>query len=174
MRPGTRPTGPAGRRGDGRGWWWARSRAGQAAGTGRPGGGSAASPSAARSRRTAWGSVTAPRIRRGPQFGPETAIKLPRAFGARSGDRWTLQGPGRFDSAGRPVATTSHGLGGRRVRHPPNSRCVAMNWRITVRELCGDGYGQPARGAGSARTLGVSSCALVGWGCWVSRPPLTS
>jgi D-isomer specific 2-hydroxyacid dehydrogenase, NAD binding domain len=66
MRPGTRPTGPADRRGDGRGWWWARSRAGQAAGTGRPGGGSAARPSAARSRRTAWGSVTAPRIRRGP------------------------------------------------------------------------------------------------------------
>jgi hypothetical protein len=33
MRPGTRPTGPAGRRGDGCGRWWARSRAGQAAGT---------------------------------------------------------------------------------------------------------------------------------------------
>jgi hypothetical protein len=65
MRPGTRPTGPAGGRGDGRARWWARSRAGQAARTG-PGGGSGASPNAARSRRTACGSVTAPRIRRGP------------------------------------------------------------------------------------------------------------
>ena len=36
MRPGTRPIGAAGRRGDGRGWWWARSRAGQAAGTAAP------------------------------------------------------------------------------------------------------------------------------------------
>ena len=35
MRPGTRPTGPAGRRGDGRGWWWARSRAGHSAGSRR-------------------------------------------------------------------------------------------------------------------------------------------
>jgi hypothetical protein len=34
-----------------------RSGAGQAAGTGRAGGGSGASPSAAKSRRTAWGSV---------------------------------------------------------------------------------------------------------------------
>jgi hypothetical protein len=46
-------------------WRRARSRAGQAAGT-TGGGGSAARPSAASSRRTAWGSVTAPRIRRGP------------------------------------------------------------------------------------------------------------
>jgi hypothetical protein len=45
---------------------WAPCVAGQAAETGRPGGGSAASPSAARSRRTACGSVTAPRFRRGP------------------------------------------------------------------------------------------------------------
>jgi hypothetical protein len=45
---------------------WAPCAAGQAAETGHPGGGSAASPSATRSRRTACGSVTAPRIRRGP------------------------------------------------------------------------------------------------------------
>jgi hypothetical protein len=51
MRPGTRPAGAANRRGRRR-RWWARSRAGQAAGTGRPGGGSAARPRAARSRRT--------------------------------------------------------------------------------------------------------------------------
>jgi hypothetical protein len=36
MRPGTRPTGAANRRGRRR-RWWARSRAGQAAGAGRPG-----------------------------------------------------------------------------------------------------------------------------------------
>jgi hypothetical protein len=41
-------------------------RGDQAAGRTGAGGGSAASPSAARSRRTAWGSVTAPRIRRRP------------------------------------------------------------------------------------------------------------
>jgi hypothetical protein len=46
--------------------WWAPCAAVQAAATGCPGGGSAASPSAARSRRTACGSVTAPRIRRAP------------------------------------------------------------------------------------------------------------
>jgi hypothetical protein len=65
MRPGTRPAGSANRRGRRRPRW-ARSRAGQAAGAGRPGGGSGASSSAARSGRTAWGSVTAPRIRRRP------------------------------------------------------------------------------------------------------------
>jgi hypothetical protein len=46
--------------------WWAPCAAGQAAEPGRPSGDSAASPSAARSRRTACASVTAPRIRRGP------------------------------------------------------------------------------------------------------------
>ena len=56
MRPEPSPLGPRTDR-DGRGWWWARLRAGQAAGTGRPGSGSAARSSAARSRRTAWGSV---------------------------------------------------------------------------------------------------------------------
>ena len=59
-RRGPRPVGPAG--GDER-----RRRdyrvATRGAGTG---GGSGANPSAARSRRTAWGSVTAPTIRRGP------------------------------------------------------------------------------------------------------------
>src|SRR4029453_8358188 len=49
--------------GEGGAGWGARSHAGQAAGAGRPGGGSAASPSAARSRRTAWGSGPRPRIR---------------------------------------------------------------------------------------------------------------
>ena len=51
-------------------------RRGQAAGTGRPGGGSAARPSAAKTRRTAWGSVTAPRIRRGPPQRSHTRISI--------------------------------------------------------------------------------------------------
>ena len=66
MRPGTRPVELADRRGPrGRGLGLIE-RAGQAAGTGRPGGGWAASPRAPSRRRTASGSVTAPTIRRGP------------------------------------------------------------------------------------------------------------
>ena len=64
MRPGTCLAGSANRRG--RGTATPSAGAGQAAGAGRPGGGSAASPSAPSRRRTAWGSVTAPTIRRGP------------------------------------------------------------------------------------------------------------
>jgi hypothetical protein len=91
MRPGTRASGSAGTRGArcrGRG---VIERGGQVAGTGRPGGGSAASPSAARSRRTAWGSVTAPRIRRGPPQRGHTRTSNPntrwsnRAQGHRRG-----------------------------------------------------------------------------------------
>ena len=76
MRPGTRPAGSTNRRGRPR-RWWARSTVGQAAGAGRPGGGSGASPSAARSRRTAWGSVTAPRIRRRPPQRSHTSTAKP-------------------------------------------------------------------------------------------------
>ena len=92
MRPGTRPAGSTNRRGRRR-RRWARSRAGQAAGAGRPGGGSGASPSAARSRRTAWGSVTAPRIRRRPPQRSHTSTSRPntrwssRAQGQRLGER---------------------------------------------------------------------------------------
>ena len=65
--------------------WGARSTVGQAAGTGRPGGGSAANPSAAKSRRTAWGSVTAPRIRRGPAQRSHTSTSTPNITTARLG-----------------------------------------------------------------------------------------
>ncbi len=46
--------------------WTLGSMAGHGAVTERCGGGWAASPSEPSRRRTAWGSVTAPRIRRGP------------------------------------------------------------------------------------------------------------
>ena len=91
MRPGTRPAGSANRR-DGRAGVGAIAR-GSGGGAGRPGGGSGASPSAARSRRTAWGSVTAPRIRRRPPQRSHTSTSNPntrwsnRAQGHRRGAR---------------------------------------------------------------------------------------
>ena len=106
MRPGTRPAGsglgPL-TDGDGRAEWWARSRAGQAAGAGRPGGGSGASPSAARSRRTAWGSVTAPRIRRRPPQRSHTSTSKPNT-------RWSSRAQGQ--RRGARVSTSTRESGG--------------------------------------------------------------
>jgi hypothetical protein len=72
MSPGTRLQG---RRTDGdRGTGGGRDRVPvRRPGRAAPGGGSAASPSAARSRRTACGSVTAPRIRRAPPQRSQTS-----------------------------------------------------------------------------------------------------
>src|SRR5262245_60807548 len=72
----------------------------QAAETRGPGGGSAARPRAASSRRTALGSVTAPRIRRGPpqrqtRTSNENTRRSSRAQGQRVGDRtsaWAASG----------------------------------------------------------------------------------
>jgi hypothetical protein len=82
--PGTRFSGSAGRRRRQRQQGRSTPTGDQAAGRTGAGGGSAASPSTARSRRTAWGSVTA-RIRRnrpasrGPSPSPP-AVAGPRAF----------------------------------------------------------------------------------------------
>ena len=70
-----------------------RGAGGQAAWTARPGGGWAASPGALSNRRTAWGAVTAPRIRRGPPQRSHTRTSMAntrwssRAQGHRPGDR---------------------------------------------------------------------------------------
>jgi hypothetical protein len=101
MRPGTRPAGSTNRRGRPR-RWWARSTVDQAAGAGRPGGGSGASPSAARGRRTAGGSVTAPRSRRRPPqrshpstFNAEHPLESPSPGPAPRGARVHVSGVGR-------------------------------------------------------------------------------
>ena len=86
--------------------WGARSTVGQAAGTGRPGGGSAANPSAAKSRRAAWGSVTAPRIRRGPAQG-HTRARQPRTPGAGAGPRASVAGPAPPPPARRPAVASA-------------------------------------------------------------------
>ena len=104
MRPGTRPAGSTNRRGRPR-RWWARSTVDQAAEAGRPGGGSGASPSAARSRRTAWGrsprrgSAAGPRSDRTPAHQSRT-----RAFAVRVGvlskkrrDKWKEELATQFD-----------------------------------------------------------------------------
>ena len=71
VRPGTHPVGSAHRP--------RRSRRVVGAIARASGGGSAARPSAARSRRTAWGSVTAPRIRRAPPQCSHTRTSGPRS-----------------------------------------------------------------------------------------------
>ena len=103
MRPGTPTDRPGGQTGDGRGRRWARSRAGHSAGTGRPGGGSAARPSVARSRRTSRGFVPAPRMRCGSVIwtrdchqAPEDLWRSRRATDGLSERRTPV------DSAGRP------------------------------------------------------------------------
>ena len=166
MRPGTPTDRPGGQTGDGRGRRWARSRWGRAA------------PAATRRPGRAWRGAAARRgassprrgFAAGPQFGPETAIKLPRAFGARSGDRWTLRGTraGSTPPVGR-WRSPSHGLGGRRGAAPPNSRCVAMNWRITVRELCGDKGGHGPCWAATLPSCAVICSAVTGCSGSVSR-----
>jgi hypothetical protein len=117
MRPGTRPAGAANRRGRRR-RWWARSRAGQAAGAGRPGGGSGASPSAARSRRTAWGSVTAPTIRRGPAQRGQTRTSIANTPVEEPGPRQPSRRP-RGLVAGRLTRSR------RNTRYPESGRSVS-------------------------------------------------
>jgi hypothetical protein len=86
--------------------WWAACAAGQAAETGRPGGGAAASPSAAGSRRTACGSVTAPRIRRGPPQRGQT-----RTWIANTQRRSWAQGQRRGTGAAAARASAGDGFG---------------------------------------------------------------
>jgi hypothetical protein len=88
-------------------WRRPRSTGGQEAVTGRPGGGWAARPSAARSRRTAWGSVTAPTIRRGP------------ASGVRRGPRSRTRGGGAWPRAVDPTPAEARGQPAGRVLGPP-------------------------------------------------------
>ena len=116
MRTGSH--GSAGRLGRRRLGWTPGSTAGHGAVTERCGGGWAASPSAPSRRRTAWGSVTAPRIRRGPPqrdrpgprsrtpgagAGPRPAAwagrrRLRRAPPAPAKARWPLSSRGKIDS----------------------------------------------------------------------------
>ena len=140
MRPGTRPTGPADRRGTAaagggrdRAQVRRRGRAAPAAAR-RPG----RAPRGAAARRGARsprrGSAA------GPQFGPETAIKLPRTFGARG--RRSMDSPrdaGPVDSAGRPVEITVPWFGRRSGAAPPNGRRLARNWRYCAGIVRGQG-----------------------------------
>ena len=103
-RPGTRPVELADRRGPrGRGLGLIE-RAGQAAGTGRPGDGWAASPSAPSRRRTASGSVTARTIRRGPA--QRSQMRTPIANTRRRSVAHDRRlGPGRSVARHPPGAT---------------------------------------------------------------------
>jgi hypothetical protein len=90
-------------------WAWIEGRVrrpGQAAGTAPPGGGSAASPSPTSTRRTAWGSVTAPRIRRRPPQRSHTRISI-------ANTRWSNRAQGhRLEDRSAAAARVSAGAGG--------------------------------------------------------------
>jgi hypothetical protein len=121
MRPGTRPAGSANRRGRRR-RRWARSRAGQAAGAGRPGGGSGASPQASGIERQA---IHPRRFRQAVETDVEK--EFGRAPGHRSGGaavprptclrNGLAHPPGRDRAAPGPV--TGPGVGGDGPAAPP-------------------------------------------------------
>ncbi len=111
---GRRPAGSAGRRGPRRRVVTGGIGGGQATGTARRGGGSAASPSAAKSRRPAWGAVTAPGIRRGPPQRSQTSTGI-------ANTRWRSRAQGQRRGAGAPAAArvASSGARGRAWGSPP-------------------------------------------------------
>jgi hypothetical protein len=122
--------------------------AGQATETVRPGSGSAARPTAARSRRTAWGSVTAPRIQRGP---PQRAH--PRISSANTRWRRRAPGPPSWRGVGYFCFAVAPGLGGARAGaaliglgiaawHPPAMGALSMRFperRATALSIHGMG-----------------------------------
>ena len=137
-----RPAGPGGAGG-------ARSRAGQAAGTGRPGGGWAARPSAPRSRRTAWARSPRPRCVAGRRSGNRREASI-TTRAERAVDKWPLRWSGIALTGAR---LCGHGWASRPV-------CGRRNWPFVRRPGGWTGRGtwlvsQRASGARLASGHGV-------------------
>ena len=138
----------------------------------RPGGGSGGRPKRARRRRTAWGSVTAPRIRRAPPQCGQTRISIAN----------TRRRSVAHDSRPGPVPEAVRGEAGkpgRRRRHQPrSSRPPGRSEPAAARARCATTRRRPCRCARClARWTRCSRWTVLG--CWpaptscVSSPPAT-
>jgi hypothetical protein len=139
----------------------------QPAGTARPGGGSAARPSAVSSRRTACGSVAAPRIRRGPAQRGQTRT-LSENTRRRSVDH--DRGPGARGRPGRPprVARPRRGPARGPIATPPGKPLHSTERAkdVAVQYPWHPLYGQVAR---VSRALPLGDGALRFSSCLTAR-----